>query len=379
MATDRIIYSHDDYRTWMRSRFDRRARDTRFGNKLSALFLVLVAIAGLTGLWMNLNYVKLLHEETTGRNVIIDQCVFIAIMLYNSEEILTEIMDQLNDLSERFRRCVHISIVENESHDRTPELLTAFGKTLSQRNISHSIQFPALKRTTSYKDRINYLSTLRNIALRPLRRSTVRYDKLIFLNDVIFSVDDFMRMFMRPDYDAICGMDFTYRFYDHFATRESMYNRWDSTTAQLLDPWPPFFHSTDKQLLFMRNQLIPVFSCWGGAAVFDARPFQENNESLLRFRSLNTTKLQRGRASECCLIFSDLYRLGKNRTLIDPSFTTRYHRQTILEWIVYKFGNIYAYIHSPAHSETSLLQINQLRNNGIEHGLSELDLTCLQI
>ena len=37
--------------------------------------------------------------------------------------------------------------------------------------------------------RISYLAELRNMVLEPLKRTTVQFDKILFINDVIFSVD----------------------------------------------------------------------------------------------------------------------------------------------------------------------------------------------
>ena len=79
--------------------------------------------------------------------------------------------------------------------------------------------------------RIAYLAEVRNRALRPLEVSDVRYDKLLFLNDVVFNPVDVLHLLFstraaengQTDYRAACAVDFInpFKFYDNFATRDS--------------------------------------------------------------------------------------------------------------------------------------------------------------
>lgn len=79
--------------------------------------------------------------------------------------------------------------------------------------------------------RIAFLAEVRNRALRPLEADPLmRFDKLLFINDVIFDPIDAVQLLFstnidasgRAQYGAACAVDFinTFKFYDTFATRD---------------------------------------------------------------------------------------------------------------------------------------------------------------
>lgn len=144
--------------------------------------------------------------------------VFVAAMLENCAPLLSKywipallgLVDQLGSDN------VFVSILENGSQDETRSLLVELQDNLTQRRVPYSLRFEEdfrdgetfqtdglLRRLLGEEGtrdnwvmtdkgwvprRISYLAELRNMVLDPLKNSSRRYDKVLFLNDVIFSV-----------------------------------------------------------------------------------------------------------------------------------------------------------------------------------------------
>ena len=101
---------------------------------------------------------------------------------------------------------LYVSILENGSVDDTRELLMGLQKILMGRRMDFTFRFEndrLLKRLLGGEGmgdnwiktengwlprRISYLAELRNMVLEPLQNSSRYFDKVLFLNDVIFSV-----------------------------------------------------------------------------------------------------------------------------------------------------------------------------------------------
>jgi hypothetical protein len=167
--------------------------------------------------------------------------------------------------------------------------------------------------------RIAYLAEVRNRALQPLGAET--FDKILFLNDVIFSPEDAMRLLFgtnvkdtseggRTDYKAACAVDFInpFKFYDTFATR-------DLEGYGMGLPFYPWFAEVggaeSRADVLANSDAVRVRSCWGGMVAFDAKYFQhsstnqttERSHEPIRFRSEPDPFWD---ASECCLIHADI-------------------------------------------------------------------------
>ncbi|KAI7971159.1 hypothetical protein EIK77_003086 [Talaromyces pinophilus] len=169
--------------------------------------------------------------------------------------------------------------------------------------------------------RIAYLAEVRNRALEPIKTNTsTQFDKLLFLNDVIFDPIEAIQLLFstnidensgRAQYSAACAVDFInpFKFYDTFATR-------DLEGFGIGVPLYPWF--TDSGLALSRNDVfaqkdaVRVRSCWGGMVAFQAKWFQRDqvlvdhnfgNLLPLHFRYEEDTFWD---ASECCLIHADL-------------------------------------------------------------------------
>jgi Cryptococcal mannosyltransferase 1 len=147
--------------------------------------------------------------------------------------------------------------------------------------------------------------------------SLKQFDRLLFLNDVVFSPKDAADLLFATnagpdgiaDYHAACAMDFInpIKFYDRFAMR-------DNEAYRVGVPFFPWFARAGKAESFnavMReSDAVPVKSCWGGMVAFEAKWFQKEHikEDLepLRFRAEPDIFWD---ASECCLIHADLQEL----------------------------------------------------------------------
>jgi hypothetical protein len=134
--------------------------------------------------------------------------------------------------------------------------------------------------------RIAYLAEVRNRALKPLDTLSQRYDKLLFINDVIFKPQDATRLLWgtnvneetgKTEYKAACGADFIkfWKFYDTFATR-------DNEGYSMGVPIFPWFanagEAESRRDVLDGKSAVRVKSCWGGIVAFDARYFQRDPE-----------------------------------------------------------------------------------------------------
>ena len=161
--------------------------------------------------------------------------------------------------------------------------------------------------------RIAYLADARNKALQPLEDNVqTKYDKLLFLNDVVFDPIEAAQLLLATNLDqhghtayrAACAVDFInpFKFYDTYATR-------DLDGYSMGVPFFPWFtnagQGSSRADVLAGKDAVRVKSCWGGMVAFDARPFQA--KPPLRFRATEDVYWD---ASECCLIHADILKDG---------------------------------------------------------------------
>jgi len=189
--------------------------------------------------------------------------------------------------------------------------------------------------------RIAYLAEVRNKALEPLKYLSMKFDRVLFINDVFYSAEDATRLLWGTNvdkhgksvYKAACGTDFvaSWKFYDTFATR-------DAEGYSIGVPIYPWFanegDAISRKDVLAGSDAVRVKSCWGGMTAFDARylqrdlsgfivdakdhPGPENTSSNpaevskpkipLRFRSEPEPFWD---SSECCLIHADIMALPR--------------------------------------------------------------------
>ncbi|KAF7953705.1 uncharacterized protein EAE97_001104 [Botrytis byssoidea] len=257
--------------------------------------------------------------------------IFIASMHWNNEIILRSHWSAaLLDLVRHFGvDNVYISIVESGSWDNTKSALRDLDMELGKLGVERSIELL----DTTHKDeveripgpeeegwiqtnrarkelrRIPYLAKLRNRVMEKLKKLADRtdgqtgrsFDKILWLNDVIFTTEDVVTLLATRDgdYAAACAIDFSKPplFYDTFALRDI------EGEKPITQTWP-FFLASESRNAMKISAAVPVRSCWNGIVVFQAEPFYENPS--LRFRGVPDSLAQYHiEGSECCLIHAD--------------------------------------------------------------------------
>ena len=265
------------------------------------------------------------------------QKIFITALAWNNEILIrTHYINQLRDLVRALGiPNVYISIYENGSYDGTKGALRDLHSLLEELGVKNRIVLDETShedivraRPTEPKEgylrieqsgfekldihkgdyalrRIHYLAQLRNKALEPLwemAEQGKKFDKILFLSDVVFNSDDVLDLLHTRDgqYAAACSLDFETppSVYDTFALRDS------DGHEPLMQTWP-FFRSAVSRNAVLSNQPVPVQSCWNGMVVMPASPFY-NQANRLRFRGVrDSLALKHVEGSECCLIHAD--------------------------------------------------------------------------
>ncbi|EWC48789.1 hypothetical protein DRE_00094 [Drechslerella stenobrocha 248] len=223
---------------------------------------------------------------------------------------------------------VFVSIYENGSWDETPAMLRELDEILDKMGVARRVLIEAVTHREQVAElvaqgddkpgwvmtsrgkkelrRIPVLAKLRNRLLEPLeqlqRQGRGAFDRILFLNDVVFTAQDVIRLLKtrNGNYTAACSVDFNkpHQYYDTFALRDS-YGR--EAPAQRF----PFFASGESQEAMMDGRPVPVKSCWNGMVAFDAAPFLRP-QNPLRFRAVDDSlAVSHVEGSECCLIHAD--------------------------------------------------------------------------
>jgi len=232
-----------------------------------------------------------------------------------------------------------------------------------------------------YLKRIAYLAEVRNRALRPLEdpespASGITFDKLLYINDVVFDPVDAANLLLstnvdddgKAQYRAACATDFImpFKFYDTFGTR-------DLEGYSIGVPIFPWFSNAgsagSRQDVLLQTDAVRVRSCWGGMVAFDALFFQHQNSStgikdnfsagsltvpgfegdrqrVVRFRSDLDPFWD---SSECCLIHADLQEprghdlSAPTGVYINPYVRVAYDVNT-LSWLAFtrRFERLYS-------------------------------------
>lgn len=275
---------------------------------------------------------------------------------------------------------VFLSIYENDSGEAGATALKHLEQKLTCRhkivNDAHVPieDFPTIRMPdgTDRVKRISYLSEMRNRALRPLDISDgpelgiERFDKILFLNDVVFNPTDAANLLFstnvgadgRSQYLSACALDFIrpFIFYDLYAQRDA-----EGFSGGL--PIFPFFSNEgqgiSRNAVLHQSDAVPVKSCWGGMVAMQAK-YVQNLEPVLPsydFREIgshvidpnyptNITSPVRFRsepevffdACECCLFLADVTQAAKSYgdedmgTFVNPYVRTAY-TQDVFSWL----------------------------------------------
>jgi len=311
-------------------------------------------------------------SSRTGSANAFDKKVMIVASLYDKDgkllsghwgEAVLDLVDILGPSN------VYLSVYENDPDSNAKEALARFGehvrcnKSLVAEHLDlDELQHFSTPDGTLKLKRIAYLAEVRNRALRPLQEPGlgaygIRFDKLLYLNDVIFDpVDAASLLFStntdestgETNYRAACAVDFinAFKFYDTYATR-------DLEGFRMGVPFYPWFAGSGKgisrQDVLAQKDAVRVKSCWGGMVAYEAKWFQPwlhestaashsptNNNTALRFRAETDNYWD---ASECCLINADLSALspdkldaGESGIYMNPYIRVAY-RKSVLHWL----------------------------------------------
>lgn len=229
---------------------------------------------------------------------------------------------------------VYVSIYESGSLDNTKDILKYLESRLSDYQIRHTITLDPSTHAdeidagpfdsngvprpgwvlppggTEGKEirRIPYLARTRNLSLQPLfkEQSAHRaYDKILFLNDVVFRPQDVLSLLATNggSYSAACALDFHYparvaTYYDTFALR-------DTNGEQTLSVQYPYFRPSSPSSLhpILAGNAARVSSCWNGMILMDTTSFYNG----LTFRGIPDSLASKHlEGSECCLIHADM-------------------------------------------------------------------------
>lgn len=250
--------------------------------------------------------------------------VYIASIHWNNESILrSNWTNAVLELAESLGpEHIYISIYESGSWDDSKGALRLLDAELEkigvQRTIileprTHADEIAASPSSSGWIDtprgqkelrRIPYLSRLRNLSLKPLAELALKgitFDRVLFLNDVVFTTEDVKRLLAtrNGDYAAACSLDFSKppRYYDTFALR-------DQDGYEAVTPTFPYFRASASRKAMILGQPVPVQSCWNGIVAFDSKPFY--GVDRLQFRGIpDSLARHHVEASECCLIHID--------------------------------------------------------------------------
>lgn len=287
---------------------------------------------------------RTLYTDLTNKQ---KQKIFIASTHWNNEYILRNYWNKaVVDLVEHFGpNNVFVSVYESGSWDDSKGALRELQEDLERIGTRHKIvldgttHLDEIQKTpaaTGWIDtprgkkelrRIPYLAMLRNRSLEPLhslREEGIEFDKILFLNDVVFTLEDVLSLLhtRNGDYAAVCSMDFSKppRYYDTFALRDS------EGHEAVMSTWP-YFRSYTSRAALKRHDPVPLSSCWNGMVFMRTEPFYDKKHPL-RFRglpdSLASAHLE---ASECCLIHQDNLLSVERGVFINPHVKVGYNKE----------------------------------------------------
>ena len=270
---------------------------------------------------------------------------YITAMVANMENIIVNYIYQLKKLIIYLgKENIIISIVENgDSTDKTRMYLKEFQEYLNENKIvnkfilNHEIDDPRKKIFPFKRNsilRIKFYAELRNKCfefLYELPNIDFNNTIIIFFNDIYFEYEDIVNLLStnNEDYDAVCGLDFSDKFYDRWVSNDIDGNSFRSHF--------PYFINKEAQDLVINHKPVRIFSCWNGVIAFKALPLKDKK---IQFRyKINKTKpiniinnsARASYESECTYFHIDLFSLGYTKKFINPDVRVTYEYKYYLK------------------------------------------------
>lgn len=275
--------------------------------------------------------------------------IYIAGLLHNNGDILYKYSRELLRLVHAVDKTkVHVSLHESGSSDDSASLLVSLRDELNRIGIPNTIMTSLAENRQKFEEshdswqhtsRITFLAYLRNEALAPMFSSGVKYDRVLYLNDVLFCAEDAAQLILDNSH-MTSGFDIyseeqrmtnhLLHVYDIWVMRDldggaPFANELTAKTGHMrVSTDPPFFESSDTQSKIDKGQPFEVQCNWGGMVAIDASIFQEHH---IKFRANVPGECA---ASECSLFCNDVWRIHANATRIriDPRVVVAYNHRT---------------------------------------------------
>jgi len=296
--------------------------------------------------WHQSRYTSLApREDTAPKNI------FLAMNFMNNEDVLPtffqELPIMLNHLGpER----VFVSVFENGSNDKTPDLLHLLDILLTGMNTPHKIVSRGQADIPNKENgaRIVVLAAARNAALEPLYSGEAAklmpggsFHETMFMNDICHCAVDMLEVLYQKRMQGAnqaCAVDWGGQVvYDRWIIR-TMAGRTFYFFQNLVDYFngdgpkiiPPVLQEEDAtRERFKASLPMQVFSCWNGATIFDAVAFLPPHN--IRFRVAHNDFDENGnpktvteKASECFLTSVDMWKAGMGKIMIVPRASVAY-------------------------------------------------------
>ncbi|TPX45146.1 hypothetical protein SeMB42_g01591 [Synchytrium endobioticum] len=224
---------------------------------------------------------------------------------------------------------VFISLYESDSDDGTARLAQTWTTALSLLGIPHKIVTNGVKRN-HVPHRIEFLAEVRNRVLDPLQElwaTGERFDRVVFLNDVIFCAEDIVELVyqsMMQNASIACGLDYDIA---NKIGEPGFYDTWVARDINGLEfkkhPWDFFVPDMESAAKLATGLPFQVQCCYNGAAVYATEPLATQKAAFRR--SKKGTECS---ASECSLMCNDLAALGYVRAMVVPRVRFAYDHLT---------------------------------------------------
>lgn len=191
--------------------------------------------------------------------------ILISTICRNSEQTLKNYISSINELVNHSKHQFYISIYENDSTDKTKNILTnaKFDSALDYK-LQHENIYTTFYGSVSNQDRVKNLSKARNKTLVKEFVKNVDYI-LCYEADVSCNLNTILSLLEHTDYDIISPISMRPNgslIYDSWATRltENCVN-----DALLL-----------KSNVYRSKKIIPVWSTFNTVCLYKAEPFKNN-------------------------------------------------------------------------------------------------------
>jgi hypothetical protein len=256
--------------------------------KKHKIYFILILVLLICILFI-LNYTSILekYENINTTHSILPYDIVIVGCARDIESHLANTKKKLEMIKSLFRSS-KIIIYENDSKDKTLELLTAWKN-------EHFIELITEKNVPGI--RTERLAYARNVLYKEAMKTNFDLLIVIDLDDVIsdLTLESMMSCFNKELIEdwAMIGANQTSKYYDMFALKT--YDDWmniDLMKCRHIDKLPENFCLTDRYKIIQPNEKpIQVLSCFGGTAIYK-RKYLDNCDYGKGFQMNGDTKIE---------------------------------------------------------------------------------------